>query len=126
MGFRRTTIWMRCHLHGSRSFTWQDTPTLARIFSTTMARLFQKWSGSYMHARDGASGPAPRWWSGTRMCRRCTDSNRSANKRAMWSDVRLAELQRAFFAAVRARGAPPAGLEALFTASARQTATERL
>lgn len=40
--------------------------------------------------------------------------------------MRLAELQRAFFAAVRARGAPPAGLEALFTASARQTATERL
>ncbi len=40
--------------------------------------------------------------------------------------MRLSELQRAFWDAVRTRGAPPRGLGELFTSSARQDATERL
>lgn len=40
--------------------------------------------------------------------------------------MRLPELQHAFFAAVRSRGAPPVGLEELLTANERQTAHERL
>jgi Putative DNA-binding domain len=38
----------------------------------------------------------------------------------------LAELQRSFWQAVRARGSAPRGLEATFTESARQSAAERL
>lgn len=40
--------------------------------------------------------------------------------------MRLAELQRAFWTAVRTRGSPPPGIDALCTASERQSASERL
>src|SRR6187455_355055 len=59
-------------------------------------------------------------------CPRSSVSSKSPTRRERWSLVRLSELQRSFWQAVRTRGAPPAGLDEWLTGSARQSPTERL